>query len=145
MIKVDENGTTLHLTRGDATHEDFNRLAFYFPIWDYENEEETRYEFKPTDKITFIVYERNGYTRREVLKKEYLISDLGYTITTTKPELILTKEDTRTFELLNKPKTYWYEILLNDDTTIFGSTDDGAKKIIVYPGGTQEMEGDSNV
>ena len=25
MIKIDEDQTTIHLTRGDATHSDFNR------------------------------------------------------------------------------------------------------------------------
>lgn len=138
MIKIDEDQTTIHLTRGDATHSDFNKIAFYFPIWDYEEEEETRYEFKLTDKITFVVYENKGYSKNEILKKEYTIAELGYVEPTTTPELILTSEDTKTFELDNKKKTYIYEIILNDDTTILGSDADGDKKIIVYPGGTQE-------
>lgn len=140
MIKIDEDQTTIRLTRGDATHSDYNRIAFYFPIWDAEAEEETKYEFQTTDKITFIVYETKGYTKRELLKIEKTLSELGYTAPTETPELQLTSEDTMVFPLENKKHTYNYEIILNDDTTILGSDDEGDKKIIVYPGGTQEDE-----
>lgn len=140
MIKIDEDQTTIHLTRGDATHESYNRIAFYFPIWDYEQEEETKYEFQLTDTITFIVYETKGYTKRELLKVEKTIAQLGYVEPTETPELVLTSEDTSVFPLDNKKHTYNYEIILNGDTTILGSDDEGDKKIIVYPGGTQEDE-----
>jgi hypothetical protein len=140
MIKIDEDQTTIRLTRGDATHSDYNRIAFYFPIWDAEAEEETKYEFQTTDKITFIVYETKGYTKRELLKIEKTLAELGYTAPTETPELQLTSEDTMVFPLENKKHTYNYEIILNDDTTILGSDDEGDKKIIVYPGGTQEDE-----
>lgn len=140
MIKIDEDQTTIHLTRGDATHSDYNRIAFYFPIWDDEEQEETKYEFKTTDVITFLVYEPKGYTKRELLKVEKTIAQLGYSAPTETPELVLTSEDTSVFELDNKKHTYNYEIILNGDTTILGSDDEGDKKIIVYPGGTQEDE-----
>lgn len=140
MIKIDEDQTTIHLTRGDATHTDFNRICFYFPIWDYEQEEETKYEFQLTDIITFIVYETKGYTKRELLKVEKTIAELGYVEPTQTPELVLTSENTSVFPLDNKKHTYNYEIILNGDTTILGSDEDGDKKIIVYPGGTQEDE-----
>lgn len=140
MIKIDEDQTTIHLTRGDATHSDFNRICFYFPIWDFENEEETKYEFQTTDKITFIVYETKGYTKLELLKVEKTLAQMGYITPTELPELQLTSEDTSVFPLENKKHTYNYEIILNDDTTILGSDDEGDKKIIVYPGGTQEVE-----
>ena len=134
MIKIDEDQTTIHLTRGDATHESYNRIAFYFPIWDDEEQEETKYEFQLTDKITFLV------TKRELLKVEKTIAELGYIAPTETPELVLTSKDTSVFELDNKKHTYNYEIILNGDTTILGSDEDGDKKIIVYPGGTQEDE-----
>ena len=133
MIAIDEDQTTIHLTRGDATHEEFNRIAVYFPIWDVEEDEETKYEFQLTDKLTFIVFEKKGYTKKEILKKEYTIADLGYIMPTTDPELILTSEDTLMFPSSNKKETYWYNVVLNDDTTIIGSDEEGAKKLIVYP------------
>ena len=140
MIRIDDDQTTIHLTRGDATHSDYNRIAFYFPIWDDEEQEETKYEFQLTDKITFLVYEPKGYTKRELLKVEKTIAQLGYNAPTETPELVLTSEDTSVFELDNKKHTYNYEIILNGDTTILGSDEDGDKRIIVYPGGTQEDE-----
>lgn len=133
MIAIDEDQTTIRLTRGDATHEDYNRIAFYFPIWDDEEDEETKYEFQTTDKITFTCYEKKGYTKRTILQVEKTIAQLGYTNPTDTPELVLTSTDTLKFPADNKPRTYWYDIKLNDDTTIIGMDENGAKKIIVYP------------
>lgn len=140
MIKIGEDLTTIHITRGDATHEEYNQIAVEFPIWNFENEEEEPYEFKLTDVLTFIVYQMKGYTRNEILKVEKTIAELGYQEPTTAPKLQLTSANTSVFELTNKPVTYNYEIILNGDTTILGSDEDGDKKIIVYPGGTQEVE-----
>lgn len=142
MIKIDDDLTTIHLTRGDASHEGYNRICFYFPIWDFENDEETRYEFQPTDEITLIVFEKKGYTKRELLNKSYTLSEIGYATPTETPEIELSAEDTEVFEKTNKRKTYFYEIKLNGDTTIIGSDEDGDKKIIVYPSG--EAEGSVN-
>ena len=33
MVAIDEDNTTIHLTRGDKTTGEFNKLAFYFPIY----------------------------------------------------------------------------------------------------------------
>lgn len=133
MIAIDDDLTTIRLTRGDATHSAYNRLAFYFPIWDAEEQEETKYEFQTTDKITFICYEKKGYTKREIFKIEKTLAQLGHVNPTTTPELVLTSTDTLKFPPSNKAQTYWYDIILNDDTTILGMDEDGAKKIIVYP------------
>ena len=69
----------------------------------------------------------------EILRKEYTLRELGYTAPTEIVDIVLTEEDTKSFPLANKPMTYWYEISLNDSTTILGHDDDGAKKIIIYP------------
>ena len=140
MIKIDEDLRTIHLTRGDATHDKYNRLAFCFPIYNFETEETENYVFQLNDKITLTVFEKKGYTKRELLKKEYTLKDLGYTEGTEYPELILTEEETKLFELANKRKTYWYSIELNDTTTIFGYDGEGAEKLIVYPGIVEEIE-----
>lgn len=133
MIAIGEDNTTLYLTRGDVTHEDYNRLAFYYPIYNFETQEEEEYEFQLDDKISLIIYEKKGYTKKELLKKDYTLRDLGYSIPSTKPEIVLTSEDTKVFELTNKPKTYWYDLVLNDTTTMLGYDFNGAKKMIVYP------------
>lgn len=135
MVKIDEDLTTIRITRGDKTNGKFNRLAFYFPIYNFETKEEEKYQFQLDDKIELIVMKKKGYTKEEVLRKKYTIRELGYTEPTEYPEIPLSAEDTKKFDLLNKSKSYWYDLVLNDDTTILGYDDDGAKQIIVYPEG----------
>lgn len=138
MIAIDDDLTTIHITRGDATGTDVNRLAFCYPILNLDTNEEENYEFQLTDTVRLTVFEKKGYTKKEILSKEYTIASLGYQNPTQVPELILTSEDTKKFEQLNKKKTYWYDIVLNDNVTIFGMDEDGAKKIIVYPEAEEE-------
>ena len=133
MIAIDSDNTTLHITRGDATQDKFNRLAFHFPIFNMETQKEEDYEFQLEDKITFVVLQKKGYTKEEVFRKEFTIADLGYTAPTTTPEIKLTAEDTKQFDLADKATTYWYDLILNEDTTMLGFDDEGAKQIIVYP------------
>ena len=133
MIFVESDNQTIHITRGDATQEKFNRLAFQFPILNLETQEEELYEFQLDDKISFVAMEKKGYTKEEILRKEYTLRDLGYVKPTTTPEIVLTAEDTKSFPMADKRKTYWYDLTLNDETTILGLDDEGAKKIIVYP------------
>lgn len=132
MVAIEED-TIIHLTRGDVTTGELNRLAFYLPISD--GEKETNYEFKPTDKISFVVFPKKGYTKNEIFRLEYTVEELGYTEPTTVVEIPLTEELTSKFPLTNKRATYWYDIALNDTITVLGMDDEGAKKIIVYPEG----------
>ena len=131
MIAIEE--TTIHLTRGDATQDKYNKLAFIFPIYNFATQQEENYKFQPDDKITFVVVNKKGYTKEEILRKEYTLRDIGYTEETEIAELPLTEEETKQFPLSDKAQTYWYDLILNDDTTMLGFDDEGAKKIIVYP------------
>lgn len=131
MIAVE--GTTLHVTRGDETKETYNRLAFEYPIYNLETKQEEKYMFQPDDKIAFVVVPKKGYTREEILRKEYTLRDIGYTQPTETVELPLTEEETKKFPLSNKAQTFWYDLILNDTTTMLGFDDEGAKRIIVYP------------
>ena len=138
MIAVDSDLTTIRLTRGDATAGLNNRLAFFCPYIDGETGKEELYEIKPDDKISFVVFEKKGYTKNEVLRKDYTLKELGYKTPTTHPELQLDEKDTKSFPLTNKPVTYWYNIVINDVNTVIGHDEDGAKKIIVYPEAEEE-------
>lgn len=139
MVAVEDN-TTIHITRGDKTTGKVNRLAFCFPVYNFETHQEENYKFQPEDKISLIVMQKKGYTKYEVLRKEYYLKDLGYTEPTEHPVIPLTAEDTKKFELKNKAVHYWYDLVLNDDTTIIGMDSDGAKEFIVYPEGGEENE-----
>lgn len=131
MIAVE--GTTIHYTRGDATQEKYNRLAFEYPIFNLATREEEKYMFQPDDKITFVVMNKKGYTQEEILRKEYTLRDIGYTEPSEVAELPLTDEEMKSFPLSNKRQTFWYDIVLNDTTTILGFDNEGAKQIIIYP------------
>ena len=134
MVRIDENDKeTIYITRGDETTGKINRLAFYWEIYIMETGEKEKYEFQLDDKITFIAMQKKGYSKKEILRKEYTIRDLGYTEPTMTPEIPLTEEDTKKFPLKNKAKTYWYDIVLNENTTIGGYSENGGAKIIVYP------------
>lgn len=138
MVAIDENKTTIYITRGDKTNGEFNKLAFYFPIYNVATGKEENYQFQLNDQIDFIVMSKKGYTKEEVFRKTYTIKDLGYTDPTEYPEIPLTAEDTKHFELTNKKKKYWYDLVLNNDTTILGYDNDNAKEIIVYPEGGEK-------
>lgn len=118
MIKIDDE-KTIHITRGDETN-DINKL----PI-SLEN-----YEFKKNEKLKLIVMEKKGYTKDIILEKDFTIDE-----NTSEVFLNLTSEDTLKFPLENKKITYWYDIILNDNTTIYGYDENNAKKLVVYPGG----------
>lgn len=131
MIAVE--GTTIHLTRGDSTHKDYNTLAFQYPIFNLATKEEENYIFQLDDKITFVAIEKKGYTKEEIFRKEYTLKDIGYIESTDTVELPLTEEETKLFPLSNKAQTYWYDLILNDTTTMLGFDNEGGKKLIVYP------------
>lgn len=132
MIAI-EDKKTIHLTRGDTTTGEFNKLAFCLPIYNAETGKDEYYEFKPTDKISFVAFDKKGYTKHEILRKDYILKDIGYVENTKAPEIPLTEEDTKAFPLKNKAATYWYDIVLNDTLTVLGFDHEGSKKIIVYP------------
>lgn len=132
MIAIEES-TIIHLTRGDATQDKFNKLAFIFPIYNFETKQEENYKFQPDDKITFVVVNKKGYTKEEILRKEYTLREIGYTEETEIAELPLTEEDTKVFPLSDKAQTFWYDLILNDTTTMLGFDNEGAKRIIIYP------------
>ena len=127
MIRIDDDQRTLYITRGDSTG-NLKRLAFYLPYYDDSTKTEKNYMFQVGDKISFVVMKKRGYTKQEILRKEFTLTEATET-----PEIILTSADTKKFELSNKAITYWYEIVLNNDTTILGFDDEGASKLIAYP------------
>lgn len=138
MLKIDEDQRTIYLTRGDRTNSEYNKLAFYCPYFNAETEEEEEYLFSLDDKISFVVYNKKGYTKEEILRKDYTLRELGYTEATTRPEIPLTEIETKMFPLSNKRKTYWFDVVINDSTTVIGYDEDGASRIIVFPEASEE-------
>lgn len=137
MIKKETDGT-IYLNRGDSTNE-YNKLIFNYSYYDENSKGEKEYEFKPSDKISFVVLKKKGYTLEEIIKKEFLLSDIGYETSSKNIEIPLTSVETKKFPLKNKKQTYWYNVILNNNTTIVGFDEDGAKKVTVFPS-TNEQE-----
>lgn len=119
MLKI--KNKQISINRGD----DNQSFDLMIPINDTEY-----YTFLTTDVVKFGVYEVGGLDKNAVLLKT--ITPLEETQRLTIP---LTQEETTIGELINKPKQYWYEIQLNDNT-IIGYDEKGAKIFILYPEGS---------
>ncbi len=109
----------IHINRGD-------RLLIDFSIENGEN----KYIFKDGDKIKFSIYEKKEMDKPPVLQKEFTPA-----VGSTSVDIDIPGSEMKIGELTNKPIEYWYEIELNDDETIIGYDEDGAKRLILYPEG----------
>ena len=120
MIRLDDDLTTLHLTRGD-------RCTFRCYVIDSKTQE--KYLFPAGCTVDFVIIRKLGYTLENPLlrKKVYVPED------TTEVEFTLTSEDTKIGDMINKKEKYWYNIVVNDELTVLGSDDNGEKIIIIYP------------
>ena len=116
MFKND--GDTIHITRGD-------KGVIELGI--------DNYTFSIGDTVELRVYEKKGLDKQPVLSKEITVSKAGETV-----DIELTAEDTKIGEMINKEKEYWYEIELNDNQTVIGYDEKGAKKLILYPEGVEK-------
>lgn len=88
--------------------------------------------FHPGDVVRIKVYGKKD-AETVVLQKDFPVTDL-----TTRVQIFLDREDTKIGEVISKPKDYWYEVVLNDDTnpqTIIGYDEDGAKVFKLFPEG----------
>ena len=118
MFKIDED-KTINITRGDKA-----TIELKIPI------DDDYYEFSVGDRIIFAVYEKKGLDKTPLLYLEKEVTVAGKSF-----DIDLTSDNTRLGELENKVQEFWYEIQLNDDQTIIGFDEDGAKKFLVYPEG----------
>lgn len=98
-------------------------------VYDIFVSDSERYMFQIGDRINFTVFEKKGYDKNPILKKEILINEEKQEV-----EIVLNKEDTTIGESDNKPKTYWYEISLNNTQTTNGyDSNDGPAEFIILP------------
>lgn len=115
MFKND--GYTIHITRGD-------KGVIELGI--------DNYTFSIGDTVELRVYEKKRLDKQPVLSKEITVSKAGETV-----DIELTAEDTKIGEMINKEKEYWYEIELNDNQTVIGYDEEGAKVLMLYPEGAE--------
>lgn len=120
MQKID--GTTIKLNRGDV-------LNFTLTLSSSSGDP---YTFQDGDKVIFSVYNKNKMSEDAVLLKEFTVSGSRQSV-----EINCTKEDTKLGDLINKPVEYWYEIELNNEYTVIGYDDEGAKILMLFPEGSK--------
>lgn len=114
MFKIKNN--TFYVTRGDRGIIDL----------DFSD-----YTFQVGDVIEFKIYEENSLDQPPVLVKSHTVQEVSEVV---KMELL--SADTMLGEPGNEKVTYWYEIKLNGDQTIFCYDEiTGAKIFYLYPGG----------
>ena len=120
MFKIEE--TNIQITRGDTGV--ISLLA--------EDLEGRDHMFDVGDVIRMKVFEKKN-CNNVVLQKMVIVEEKSTSI-----DILLTSEDTKIGEIINKPVDYWYEIELNPDTnpqTILAYDDDGAKIFTLYTEG----------
>lgn len=125
------NEKEIHLTRG-------NIACLNFPAKVRDINPETGEE-----TVTQYIYQVGDVVRFKIMKKGdvktvYLEKDVVITEETTYAQFVLTGEETKFGDLINKPTTYWYEVELNPDTdpvTIIGYDKLGPKLFVLYPEG----------
>lgn len=120
MQKID--GTTILINRGDILNLSISLVY----------DDGSTYTFKNGDKLVFSLYNKGKMTDDAVLMK---------TVTASGGEesLIIncTNEETKLGDPINKEKEYWYEIELNDEHTVIGYDEEGAKILMLYPEGSK--------
>lgn len=120
MQKIE--GTTIKLNRGDS-------LSLNLSI---TLEDNSNYTFKVGDTIVFSIYKKGKMNEDAVLLKEINVLEQSESLS-----ISLTNEETKIGELINKPLEYWYEVELNNQYTVIGYDDTGAKLLILYPEGSK--------
>lgn len=118
MFKIEND--KIHLTRGDTAL--INITA--------TNDNGTSYTFKADDVVRFNVFKAKDCSTI------FLSKDFKVDKESTSVDIELTSDETTIGDLINSPKTYWYEIILNPgikEQTIVGYDDDGPKELFLYP------------
>lgn len=115
-------GSTIKLNRGDV-------MSMKLSL---KMEDGSDYTFQSGDKIVFSVYNKNEMNNEAVLLKEVDVLEQSESVI-----ISLSSEETKIGELINKPVDYWYEVELNDEYTVIGYDDDGAKILRLYPEGSK--------
>lgn len=93
------------------------------------------YTFKQGDYIKFKVYKKNKLNQKPLLTKKIEVKT-----ETDEIEIKLLSSETKIEQPQNDTTTYWYEIELNDEQTILGYDDNGAKILLLYPEGADGDE-----
>lgn len=128
MFQVNEDNS-IYVTRGDAV---------YLKVTAEDNGK--AYTFEAGEVLELKVYGKKA-CNDVVLQKPFTVAEA-----TQEVELVLTEEDTKIGEIINKPRDYWYSVTLNPDDnypqTIIGYGEDGAAVFRLFPEGGEKYPAD---
>lgn len=126
MFIIDEDGTTLKVTRGQSGTITFGALT----------PEGEPYTFQVGDVLRLNVTKVNK-ENSVVMSVDTIIEEA-----TTEATISITSFDSKIGTVINKPTDYWYDIELNPDSAIaqmlLGYDDDGPKIFKLYPESVKE-------
>ena len=111
-------GKTIKFSRGDD-------ITFDFSCKDENN---NQYTFMVGDTIQFRIFNANGYGTEAILSKEITVGE-----ETTVIPINLSSSDTMIGEDINSAVKYWYEISINEDTTVIGYDNSGPALLYLLP------------
>lgn len=93
-------------------------------------------KFNPDDEIKFSIVTEGEYGD-VVFQKKFIVPE-----ECTEFFLTFTNEEMRIGDIISDKVTYYYEIELNNDTTLLGAGRKGHKKFILYPEAVNQKEGE---
>ena len=90
--------------------------------------------FLQGDEVSFRIYEVQGLDSDPIVEVLTTVEEEGDTV-----DIVLVSDDTDFGELGNEIVDYWYEVKVNEDRTILGYDDSGAKIFKLYPTGESKV------
>lgn len=94
--------------------------------------------FRVEDDVVFRIYEVQGLDEAPIIEVHTSVEEESDTA-----NIFLSGEDTNFGDLGNEIVDYWYEIAVNEDRTIIGFDESGAKIFKLYPTGYVAPEEDT--
>ena len=126
MFIIDEDGTTLKVTRGQSDSITFGALT----------PEGEPYTFVAGDVVRLNVA-KEGKENMVVMSVDTIVEEDTEEVT-----ISITSFDSKIGTVINKPTDYWYDIELNPDSSIaqmlLGYDDEGPKIFKLYPESIKE-------
>lgn len=127
MLQID--GYKLSANRGDVGTFDFKTNV----------KGDGEYYFNVGDVLSFGIYNKKEMDKDPLFFKEYTVNEPTNIVT-----IVFENEDLSIGEIINKPVEYWYEIKLNNQSTLLGYDKNGPKTFMIYPEGADKDESGIN-
>lgn len=123
MFKIDNNDkTTIKCTRGDKGSITIRK----------KTKEGTIEQFYKDDVVIFSIKNNFG-ENAPILRKKIVVTENCDSVTFS-----FDKNDTSIGELISKPTKYQYDVAINEDMTILGYDEEGAKIFMLFPEGSND-------